>query len=122
MAREFDPFRYTGGFGPVTGNVVFPKPPARPMELAETVGKPGSMERFLAPAYKETEVTATKYIVWNPASHLPPKVTHPDRQTAIRVAGRMAHENPGQEFFVCKLVNSAKKPVPVEVNYQDLDR
>ena len=63
-----------------------------------------------------------QYIIWNPASNLPPTVAHPDRATAIRVAGSMAHRSPGQTFFVCKLVNSAVKPIPVEVSYQDLER
>ncbi len=64
----------------------------------------------------------TSYIVWTPSSDLPPKVVHADRATAIRVAGRMAHENPGKTFYTCKLVNSACKPVPVDVKYEDLDR
>lgn len=63
-----------------------------------------------------------QYIVWNPASNLPPTVIQPDRQTAIKVAGKMAHQQPGQMFYVCKLTNSAVKPVPVDVKYEDLDR
>ncbi len=73
------------------------------------------------PELKESEKVA-QYIIWNPTSNLPPKAIQPDRQAAIRVAGRMAHENPGQTFYVCKLTNSAVKPIPVEVKYEDLDR
>jgi hypothetical protein len=82
------------------------------------------MERFLAPVYKFTkeEVPVSQYIVWCPTAPMPPKVIQPDRQTAIKVAGRMAHENPGQTFYVCKLTNSAVKPIPVDVKYEDLDR
>ncbi len=71
------------------------------------------------------EEKMAEYIVWTPDSPLPPRVVHKDRQTAIRVAGRMAHENPGKTFYSCKLTNSAYKPppaAPVEVKYEDLDR
>jgi hypothetical protein len=61
------------------------------------------------------------YIIWNQNSSLPPKVIHQDRPTAIKVAGRMAHENPGEKFFVCKLVLTATKPLPVDVTYTDLE-
>lgn len=61
------------------------------------------------------------YIVWNPASKLPPTVTHPDRATAIKVAGRMAGQNRGEKFYVCKLVSLAEAPVP-GVQFQDLER
>ncbi len=73
------------------------------------------------PASVENKPMA-QYIIWNPASNLPPKTIQPDRQTAIRIAGRMAHEKPGQTFYVCKLTNSATKPIPVDVKYEDLDR
>lgn len=62
------------------------------------------------------------YIVWNPTSILPPKVVHDDRAKAIQVAGRMSHENPGQTFYVCKLVNSATKPISPAVKYEDLEK
>ncbi len=71
---------------------------------------------------KETENKMSEYIVWNPASHLPTKVVHENRQTAIKVAGRMAHKSPGATFYVCKLTNSATKPIPVDVKYVDLDK
>ena len=96
--------------------------PFRGIVCANPVGTPGSVERFLAPAYEQPKEKSVEYIVWNPASNLPPRVRHPDRATAIKVAGRMAHENPGQEFIVCKLVNVAKKPLPVDVTYTDLER
>lgn len=67
------------------------------------------------------------YIIWNPASRLPPTVTHPDRPTAIKVAGRMAAQNPGEKFYVCKLTNVAHKPIPKPqpipaVEYEDLEK
>lgn len=74
------------------------------------------------PKEEAKEEKVSEYIVWNPDSNLPVRVRHTDRGTAIRVAGRMAHENPGKTFYVAKLVNSAMKPVPVEVNYSDLER
>ena len=104
-----------------------------PLSLAETrklIERPkhgafGSIERFLADAY-EPKVVEKKdmgqYIVWTPDSDLPPKVVHDTRQAAIRAAGAMAHQNPGKTFFACKLVNSATKPIPVDVKYEDLDR
>ena len=64
----------------------------------------------------------SSYIVWNPASKLPPTVVHQDRPTAIRVAGRMAAQNPGEKFYVCKLTNLAKLPKPINVQYEDLER
>ncbi len=68
---------------------------------------------------EQEEKKVAQYIIWNTASNL---TIQPDRQTAIRVAGRMAHENPGQTFYVCKLTNRASKPIPSEVTYEDLDR
>ena len=67
------------------------------------------------------------YIIWNPASRLPPTVTHADRPTAIKVAGRMAGQNPGERFYVCKLVSVAHKAKPLPqpeptVQYEDLER
>ncbi len=72
---------------------------------------------------KKEENNVAKYIVWNPNSQLPPRVVHDGRPQAIRVAGHMAHSNPGETFYVCKLTNSAYKPKPVpvpEVTYVDL--
>ena len=95
---------------------------------ATVVGALGSLERFLAPVYENLpppiieEKKMTQYIVWTPNSNLPPKVVHSDRPSAIKAAGAMAHTNPGSTFYVCKLVNSACKPVPVNVNYEDLGR
>lgn len=114
---EFDPFRRTGVDTRVTRDKDV-------CVIGPLVGQPGSMERFLAATFipeKKAE-TMAQYIVWNPASTIPPKVIHADRPTAIRVAGRMAHENPGQTFYVCKLTNKAVKPLPVDVTYEDLDR
>ena len=65
------------------------------------------------------------YIIWNPKSKLPPTVTHDSRPAAIRVAGRMADQNPGESFYVCKLTNVAKKDLPVvtpKVEYTDLEK
>lgn len=92
---------------PSYGQVVFHSPQVL-NELRKTVAK--------------VENNVAQYIIWNPASTQVPKVIQPDRQTAIKVAGRMAHENPGQTFYVCKLTNSAVKPIPVDVKYEDLDR
>lgn len=62
------------------------------------------------------------YIIWNPASKLPPTVTHSSRPEAIRVAGRMAAQNPGESFYVCKLTNKAFQPKVVAVQYDDLEK
>jgi hypothetical protein len=64
----------------------------------------------------------SQYIVWNPASNLPPTVVHPNRDKAIKVAARMSHSNPGQTFFVCKLTNSVSKPVNPDLKYIDLEK
>ena len=65
------------------------------------------------------------YIIWNPKSKLPPTVTHDTRSAAIRTAGRMADQNPGESFYVCKLTNVAKKEPPTvapKVEYTDLEK
>lgn len=65
------------------------------------------------------------YIIWNPKSTLPPTVTHESRAKAILVAGRMANQNAGETFYVCKLTNSAFVPKPVvapRVQYVDLEK
>lgn len=68
----------------------------------------------------------SKYIIWNPESPLPPTVVHNSRPEAIRVAGRMAGQNEGATFYVCKLMHSANKPKPVPVttavHYVDLEK
>lgn len=66
----------------------------------------------------------SSYIIWNPASRLPPTVIHPSRPKAIQIAGKMAAENPGESFYVCKLTNVAKRPAAVSppVEYTDLDK
>ncbi len=87
-----------------------------------SVSFPANIARLEELAKKVENNTLSQYIIWNPTSNLTPKVIQPDRQTAIKVAGRMAHENPGQTFYVCKLTNSAVKPIPVDVKYEDLDR
>lgn len=64
------------------------------------------------------------YIIWNPKSKLPPTVVFSGRPEAIKVAGRMAGNNPGEEFYVCKLVHRATKAVPVPepvVKFTDLE-
>lgn len=87
--------------------------------------------RFFAGPVPTTQEQLKKnmanYIVWNPASKLPPTVVHADRPTAIRVAGRMAGQNPGDSFYVCKLVSKAFKAKPLPqpepvVQYEDLER
>lgn len=81
-----------------------------------------------APTLKEQlETNMANYIIWNPASRLPPTVTHDSRPTAIKVAGRMAGQNPGESFYVCKLVQKAFKARPVPqpeptVVYEDLEK
>ncbi len=49
-----------------------------------------------------------QYIVWNPKSNLPPKVTYNSRPEAIRVATAMAHRFPNESFAVCKIVGVAE--------------
>jgi hypothetical protein len=64
----------------------------------------------------------SNYIVWNPSSRLPPTVIHPDRATAIRVAGRMAAKEPGEKFYVCKLVHLASMAPRPAVEFLDLEK
>ncbi len=96
------------------------------LEKYPVVGEYGSLERFLAPVYKRLapvkEQPMSQYIIWNPASPLPPTKVFSTRPEAIRVAGKMAHSEPGATFYVCKLTNSACKPIPVDVTYEDLDK
>lgn len=47
-----------------------------------------------------------KYILWCPTSSLPPKVVHDTYEKAVEVAELMAKKNKGQEFIVCKQVES----------------
>jgi hypothetical protein len=63
----------------------------------------------------------SQYIIWNPAASSPPRIIHNTRPEAIRIAGGMAHKEPGATFYVCKLVNSAQKPLPISVDYKDLE-
>lgn len=79
------------------------------------------------PTLKENVKNMSAYIIWNPKSKLPPTVTHDTRSAAIRIAGRMAGQNPGETFYVCKLVSSANQapivPVPLpKVEYVDLEK
>ena len=66
----------------------------------------------------------SNYIIWNPKSRLVPTTIHPDRPTAIRIAAKMAAENQGEKFFVCKLVHSSLMPLPVKqsIQYVDLEK
>jgi hypothetical protein len=79
------------------------------------------------PTLEENLKNMSAYILWNPKSRLPPTVTFEDRGKAIKVAGRMAADNPGESFYVCKLVNVASKAKPVPqpilaVQYTDLEK
>ena len=44
-----------------------------------------------------------RFIIWNPASHLPPRVVFDSRKEAERVAGEMAERYYPAEFIVCEL-------------------
>lgn len=90
---------------------------------------PCANRRFLTPMPTTKELLERKnmasYIVWNPTSNLPPRVVHADRPAAIKVAGRMANNEPGESFYVCKLVHKASKPRPIPVPsvvYEDLEK
>jgi hypothetical protein len=73
-------------------------------------------------AAKAEQVSTSQYIIWNPGSALPPRVVQNSRPEAIKVAGRMANENPGSTFYVCKLVHKAEKPIAPAVTYTDLEK
>jgi hypothetical protein len=76
---------------------------------------------------EQIEANVANYIIWNPKSTQPPKAVQPNRPQAIRIAGKMAAESPGEEFYVCKLVSRAVKPKPLPqperaVQYTDLEK
>ena len=120
MTTIFDPLRrawVTVDFG--NPNIFAPVPTRD--ELAEAVRKQEAIEAADKKEYM------SQYIIWNPKSPNPPTVVQHTRPEAIRIAGRMAHENPGQEFYVCKLVNVASQSAPIPqptrvVTYTDLEK
>lgn len=57
-----------------------------------------------------------RYIVWGPASGLPPQVVYNDRPTTIKVAHALAAKNPKERFAVCKIVGEARVE---KVAYED---
>jgi hypothetical protein len=105
----------------VTGVAAPPKPPLGVTGYVTFPNFSPPPQQELRKAAEETK-SVSEYIIWNPASPLPPKVIQNDRGKAISVAGRMAHENPGATFYVCKLVHSASKPIAPDVKYTDLDK
>lgn len=138
MAFELDPMKhrpYRGVVSPrdrdeLPQNKAFlepvrPSTPIYPAPMFAPISFPilneAKLQELRDLAAKAENKPMSQYIIWNPASQKPPTAIQPDHTTAIRTAGRMAHENPGQTFYVCKLVNSAVKPIPVEVNYKDLE-
>jgi hypothetical protein len=69
----------------------------------------------------------SSYIVWNPNSKLPPTRVLSSRPEAIKMAGRMAGQNPGESFYVAKLVHKAHKARPIPqpeptVLFEDLEK
>ncbi len=46
-----------------------------------------------------------RYIVWSPTGPTPPRATHVFRHEAIRAAHSMARQHPGQQFYVCELID-----------------
>lgn len=48
-----------------------------------------------------------KYILWQPGSHLPPKVTYSTYNQALHVAKDMAKRH-GKTFIICKLDTEVK--------------
>lgn len=63
----------------------------------------------------------SEYIIWQPGHRLPPTVTFPTRQAAIKVAVRMANAEPGKKYCVCKIVGVSERPVVVTATYKDID-
>lgn len=76
------------------------------------------MNRVIACKEKEK---MSSYILWNQKSSLPPTVVFGERDKAIKAAAGMAHKNPGEKFYVCKLVHSAEVPL-AGVQYEQLDK
>ncbi len=70
-------------------------------------------------AVTDTTDLGEKYIIWGPASGLPPKMVFDTRQEAIKVAYKMAKQHIGERFAVCKIVGEAQA---VNVEYKDFDK
>lgn len=60
-----------------------------------------------------------RYIVWSPASNLPPTTLYNSRQDAIKVAHLMATKHKGQKFAVCKIVGDAQADQVKYNSYED---
>lgn len=47
------------------------------------------------------------WIVWCSTSLKPPRVRHYSEETAVGESKRLARSNPGQSFFVCKVIGQS---------------
>lgn len=59
-----------------------------------------------------TYSTEPFYILWNPNSELPPRVTFKTRAEAVEVAELMARRNPTETFCVMRAVGEARADYP----------
>ena len=69
--------------------------------------------------YKYGMSLAGCYIVWNPASKLPPQKLFGSKKEALDVAKIMAKKNQGGLFVVCKLEASAVVGEAVVKEFED---
>jgi hypothetical protein len=62
------------------------------------------------------------YILWNPDSEKPPRITFSTEEHAFQVAEEMARRGDGQRFFVMKAVGSSmvEKPVVTKKFIQEI--
>lgn len=60
----------------------------------------------------------SQYIVWGVGATVAPKVIHDSRPYAIKVAYKLAADNPGERFYVCKLVGVVEAGSP---KYSDME-
>lgn len=70
-------------------------------------------------AFRKTEELSGQYIIWNPNSPLPPTSVFTDRPAAIRVAHRMASQNRGERFCVCKIVGVSESAETKYTSFED---
>ncbi len=59
----------------------------------------------------------TVYILWNPASDLPPRVRFYTAKEATDAAKVMARQYPGHTFHVCRVLDGWRTtyPLPIEM-------
>lgn len=96
---------------------VFFSPSERPTKPVATPPPAAASATPAASFYGGTFSTGVFWIIWNPASTEPPKARFTTEAQARKVAGTMAEQNPGQDFYVLKaerVVRNEPRPATMD--------